>query len=209
MKSKNVMKKILLAVVVFLFAYWLITNAMELHSLMKKYPKEFKQQGDFSFYKFYNTYRTLSYGDIMVKRGYVHHEYCVYMDFKNKSEEVKLLPLIKAEQRKLFEPDSDYYNNVEKLQRFGVLGSNCYKQAKLINFEFKCKEAYATYACESGDYVNEFTYTVNSGEKCSLISYKKSWGIEPKRSVQYTKDFIWGGVSYSKFDSPMCAQTNH
>ena len=68
--------KIFLVVVVAFFGYWFISSAIELHGLMKKYPNEFKQQGDFSFYKFYNTYRTLSYGDIMVKRGYVHHDIC-------------------------------------------------------------------------------------------------------------------------------------
>lgn len=69
-------RKIFLVVVVFFIGHWLISNTIELYGLMKKYPNLFKQQGSFSFYKFYNTYRTLSYGDFMVKRGYVHHDIC-------------------------------------------------------------------------------------------------------------------------------------
>lgn len=73
------MKKrtVLIAAIIIYFGYNLSHDAVELNSLMNKYPNEFKQQGDFSFYRFYNTYRTLSYGDIMVKRGYVHHDICV------------------------------------------------------------------------------------------------------------------------------------
>lgn len=74
-------RKIFLAAIVVLLGHWGITTVIELNGLMKKYPNEFKQQGDFSFYRFYNTYRTLSYGDIMVKRRYIHHDICFTSDY--------------------------------------------------------------------------------------------------------------------------------
>lgn len=170
--------KIFLVVVVAFFGYWFISSAIELHGLMKKYPNEFKQQGDFSFYKFYNTYRTLSYGDIMVKRGHVHHDICFEVGFDSESEKNRLVPLIKESYRLNTQSDlSEYVDNVD---RFITASPSCLKEAKLINFEFNCKETYATYACDVDGYVNEFTYTGNRNEKCNVIRYKKSWGIEPK-----------------------------
>ena len=58
------------------------------------------------------------------------------------------------------------------------------------------------------DYVKEFTYTANGGGKCYFINYKKSWGIEPKRTISDTKRFFIGGFSDSIFDSPECQPTN-
>lgn len=200
-------RKVILATVIILFGYWFLSSAKEIYVLMNKYPKEFKQEGDFSFYRFYNTYRTLSFSEVMIKRGYVHRDYCFYSSFKDREEEVRLLPLVKEEYLKAMKagPDSELANKVDS---FKPAGPNCRKNSKLINFEFKCKEAYATYACESGDYVNEFTYTANAGEKCYLIDYKKSWGVEPKRTIDDTKKFILLGVSDSIFDSPECQPTN-
>lgn len=201
-------RKVFLAVIVITLGYWFVSSAQDLYVLMSKYPKEFKQQGDFSFYRFYNTYRTLSYGDVMVKRGRLHHDYCLPMDFKDSAEKEKLTALIEAdyqEQRKLH---PGWPESLGSIDRFKSTGPNCLKEAKLINFEFKCKEAYATYACESGNYVREFTYTANGGEKCFFIGYKKSWGVEPKRTIDDTKRFFMGGIPNSIFDSPECEPTN-
>lgn len=165
-------RKIFFAAITVLLGYWFAVNVKELYVLMKKYPNEFKQQGDFSFYRFYNTYRTLSYGDIMVKRGYVHHDIC----FK-----------------------STHYIDTK--------GLNCLKEAKLTNFEFNCKEAYATYACEVNSEVTEFTYTGNRNQKCFVGHYNKNFGLRPHPTLRETYNSeAW--YPDSMFDSPECERTN-
>lgn len=164
------MKKriVLLAVVAAYFGHGLYRDAIEVHQLMQKYPNEFKQQGGFSFYKFYNTYRTLSYGDIMVKRGYVHHDICFEETF--------------------FVEDKS---------------PSCLKQAKLTNFELNCNEAYATYACQVGDDVMEFTYTGNRNQKCIFTNYKTYRDLGPHPTLNKTYAFqAW--YPDSIFDSPEC-----
>lgn len=188
------MKKrtIFLFVVVAMFGYWFLGSAKELYTLMSKYPKEFKQQGDFSFYRFYNTYQTLSRTEAMIERGSVNQDYCFYIGFKDDMEKNRLLPVVKEEYLKAMKLDANG-GPVGKIDSFKPAGPNCRKNSQLINFEFKGKDAYATYACESGDYIKEFTYTANDGEKCSLIDYKKSWGIKPKRTTEVAKEFIISG----------------
>lgn len=189
-----------------ILSYWFLSNVKELYVLMNKYPNEFKQQQEFSFYRFYNTYQTLSFSEKMIKRGYRSNYYCEFSDFKNNAEKERLLPLVRVEHLKSLKVNNpDAANHVNQ---FSAIPVNCIAQSKLINFEFKCKEAYATYSCNSGDYVSEFTYTANGGGKCFFIDYKKSWGVEPKRTINDTKRFFIGGISDSVFDSPECEPTN-
>lgn len=184
-----------------LTASWFISNVIELRSLMKKYPKEFTQQGGFSFYRFYNTYQTLSFSEIMVKRGYLSNYYCINGHFADDFEKKRLTPLIKAELYKDARENKEFIR-AKNIERFEPIGPNCLTNARLINFEFKCKEAYATYACGADNYVHEFTYTSNNSGKCVEINYKESWGIEPKRTVDTTKYYML--TSSSIFDSPKC-----
>lgn len=199
--------KIFFVVVIIIFGYWFVSSAKELYFLINKYPSEFAQKGDFSFYRLYNTYQTLSFSEVMIQRGYTSSSYCNFTDFKNNGEKERLLPLVRAEHLKSLKLNSDS-NAANHVNSFSAIPVNCTTESKLINFEFKCKEAYATYACESGDYVKEFTYTANGGGKCYFINYKKSWGIEPKRTISDTKRFFIGGFSDSIFDSPECQPTN-
>lgn len=197
-----------LLVFVILFGYWLFSSAKELYVLMNKYPKEFKQQGTFSFYRFYNTYRTLSFSEVMVQRGYVHHDYCFDVGFEGAIEKARLAPLIEADYQEYRKSRPDWPSSLGNIDSITESGPSCLKNAKLINFEFNCKEAYATYACELNDNITEFTYTANRNEKCSVMSYKKSWGIEPKRTLESTyRTEMW--FPKSIFDSPECEPINH
>ena len=184
-----------------LLGFWGITSAKELYLLMKKYPTAFQQSNEFSFIRFYNTYKTISFSDAMVQSGHTSSYYCTYVDFKDEAEKKRLQPLVKAEYSKLL-PNHNYVDDTNRFMPVGA--SNCTANSKLINFEFKCNEAYATFACESGDYVSEFTYTDNGGGKCGVIDYKKSWGVEPRRTVQYTKSYLLLDASDSIFDSSEC-----
>jgi hypothetical protein len=201
-------RKIFFTIIIIVFGYWFLSNVKELYDLMSKYPKEFKQQRDFSLIRFYNTYKTLSYSEVMIKRGRLHHDYCLPTGFKDANEQKRLSLLIEEDYQEKRGSRPDWPASLGNIERFKATGPNCLKESKLINFEFKCKEAYATYACESDDYVREFTYTANGGEKCFYIGYKKTWGIEPKRTIEDTKRFFIGGVSDSIFDSPECGPTN-
>ena len=118
-----------------------------------------------------------------------------------------MLPLVKQEFLKTLKGPPGP-NGVNDVTTFYGVPVNCISKAKLINFEFKCKEAYATYACDSGDYINEFTYTGNDNRKCFFIDYKKSWGVEPMRTLEPTMRYFIDGPSTSIFDSPACSPTD-
>ncbi len=193
--------KFLLIIGLIVLAFFGGASAKELYLLMKKYPTAFQQSNEFSFIRFYNTYKAMSFSDEMVQSGHTSSYYCTYVDFKDEVEQKKLEPLVRAEYSKLL-PNNNLAHDINRFMPAG--SSNCTANSKLINFEFKCNEAYATFGCESGDYVSEFTYTDNGGGKCGVIDYKKSWGIEPKRTVQYTKDFLLLSARNSIFDSPEC-----
>ena len=195
-------RKILLVVAVIFIGHWLISNTIELYGLIKKYPKEFKQQGDFSYPIFYNTYRTLSFSERMVERGYTSPNLCFQVDFLGDMEKRKLLPSVKEEYLKAMkvDADSELGNNITTFMPTSI---NCIKDAKLINFELKCREAYATYSCQVGDDVNEFSYTGNQNEKCSVIDYKKSWGVKPLRTQKHIHQIIMTGPGAS-YDNLGC-----
>ena len=85
------MKKrtIFIIILASLLGYFASIKFFDIYKLIKKYPNEFSQSNSFSIFLFYNTYRTLSIGDKMVKRGYLNPEYCIksthYIDSKNQS----------------------------------------------------------------------------------------------------------------------------
>lgn len=195
-------RKVFFAVVGILLGYWFLSSAIQLHYLVQKYPMPFQKLDGFSFFRFYNTYQTLSGSDFMIRRGSL-GSVCDYPSFKDTEEKERLLPAIREEHLRVmgFRPDDTYQDHIKW---FAALDVNCTADSKLIAFDFKCKEAYATFSCETGDYRSEFTFSSSELGKCYTIDAKKAWGIEPARTLENTKDLITDAPKFI-FDSPNCS----
>ena len=195
-------RKVFFAVTGVLLGYWFLSSVIQLHYLVQKYPMAFQKLDGYSFFQFYNTYQTLSTSDFLIRRGSL-GSVCDYPGFKDDEEKERLLPIIREENLRVmgFSPDDTYQDHIKK---FASLDVNCVADSKLIAFDFKCKEAYATFSCESGDYRSEFTFSSSDLGKCYAIDSKKSWGIEPTRTIEDTKDMITDAPKFI-FDSPNCS----
>lgn len=173
-------RKVLLILIVILLGVWFIFSVKELHFLMKKYPTAFHQSEGFSFTQFYNTYDTLSFSEVMIKKGRTSSYHCTYSSLTTREKD-KLAPLITYEYYKNTGVDFNK-DEVSKITQFKNLGTNCLSKAKLIAFRIIDDQAYATFSCEKESFIKEFTYTSGNDGTCDVIEYKKEWGIKPKRT---------------------------
>ena len=169
-------KRIFLILVAFIFCFWFVYTAKEIFVLMNKYPEAFKKNTEHSIAKFYSTYKTLSFAKFMIKRGETSSSMCYDLRFEE-AEKEKYYPLVKAELDK-FIPNNNYEPSY-----FENIGANCTHNAKMIGFKFKENYAFATFACENGDLIEEFTYSPINDGLCVRMQYKKDWGIQPLRTL--------------------------
>lgn len=174
--------KVLLILTVILLGIWFISSVKELHFLMQKYPTAFHQSEGFSFTRFYNTYDTLSFSEVMIQKGRTSSYHCSYLRF-DEDEKKKLATILKEDYLK--NPNTGTVNYLDyEITQFRHLGANCLAEAKLIDFKTKDNRAYATFSCERENLVQEFTYSSSNDGICSVVQYKKEWGIEPKRTLE-------------------------
>ena len=139
--------KALLILIVILLGVWFIFSVKELHFLMKKYPTAFHQSEGFSFTQFYNTYDTLSFSEVMIKKGETSSSHCRFLGLEEE-EMARLAPLVSREYYiyTRFKSEATHFKN---------LGARCLVGAKLIDFKLKDNRAYATFSCEQEDLVQE------------------------------------------------------
>ena len=166
--------------------YWVFSDYKEIRYLMKKYPKPFQMvKNDFSIIRFYNTYRTLSFANVMIQNNKTSSHVCDYINF-NKKTDNHLIKLASVEQLNYI-PARKQGNKPYVAAGFYPIGARCTSKAQFIHFEFKNNEAHVTFSCQREDFIEEFSYSSSDGGKCGVIEYKKSWGIKPiERTLGYT-----------------------
>ncbi len=176
-------RKVLLILAVILLGVWFIFNVKELHFLMKKYPTAFHQSEGFSFIRFYNTYQTLSAGQYKIDKNTPISRNCspLNLDLPEDEHFIKLISDASYLARKKFDSNALYREETT----LTYIGAKCTSKAKLVHLQYKGNEAHATFMCEQGDLVEEFTYS-STDVKCAVMQYKKDWGVKPYRTLDYT-----------------------
>jgi hypothetical protein len=171
---------IILGVVVYIFL-----DFRDLPQIMDKYPESLKKGfQDFSLIRFYNTYQTLSVGQYKIDTGRATSRNCSPLNLNLPEDEhfIKLISDASYLARKQHNPNALYREETT----FTYIGAECTSQAKLVHLEYKKNEAHATFSCEQGDLVEEFTYS-STDDKCAVMQYKKSWGVKPMKTLDFTK----------------------
>lgn len=167
---------------------WFVNEIKDLYFLMKKYPKAFEQKEGISLIRFYNTYETLSVGQYKIDSNNPASRNCspLSLDFPRDEYLSKLISNASYEYRKQLNLKASY----RKETSFTYIGANCTSESKLISLKYKGNEAHATFACEMGNLVQEFTYS-STDSKCAVMEYKKEWGIKPiERTLGYTTSLL-------------------
>ena len=163
---------------------YLFLDFQDLPYVMKKYPEPLKKTlQDFSFIRFYNTYQTLSAGQYKIDINSATSRNCNYLSLRTPEDEhlIKLISDANYSLRKKSNPNALY----KEQTTFTSIGAKCTSKAKLVHLQYKGNEAHATFMCEQGDLIEEFTYS-SSDVKCAVMQYKKDWGVKPFRTLDYT-----------------------
>ncbi|AOA57901.1 hypothetical protein [Acinetobacter larvae] len=164
---------------------WFTLYIKDLPRTIRSFPEQFLDLGrDISIrapFRFFNLYETLSTGLSKMDMGRATSRYCKFLSLRLPEEE-QLANLI-SEASSNYKPS--YPSPETKTTAFTKIGTSCTSQAKLIRLEYKGNEAHAMFACEQGDFVQEFTYS-STDSKCGVVEYKKGWGVKPGRTLEYT-----------------------
>lgn len=163
---------------------FLLLEFKELPRVIYNFPEPFiKALQEFSLVKLHNTYITLAAGLYKIDVNSPYSRNCSSVTL-NLPEEEHLSILIS---NIIYERNKAYGAQYSKATNFSMIGADCTSQAKLINFEFKNNIAYATFACETDNLVQEFTFS-NTNSNCEVVEYKKEWGIKPLRTLETAKN---------------------
>lgn len=163
---------------------YLFLDFQDLPYVMKKYPEPLKRTlQDFSFIRFYNTYQTLSAGQYKIDTNSATSRNCSPLSL-NLPKDEHLIKLISDANYAIMKQDFPDLPYMEQTT-FTSIGAKCTSKAKLVHLQYKGNEAHATFMCEQGDLIEEFTYS-STDVKCAVMQYKKDWGIKPFRTLDYT-----------------------
>lgn len=159
----------------------------DIYLILNKYPNAYIQlKQNFSLLRLYNTYETLSAGQYKVEKNSPASRNCspLSLDLPKDDYLIKKISDASYLERKKYNTNAVYRDETT----FTYIGARCTSTSKLISFKYKGNEAHATFSCERGDLVQEFTYS-SSGDKCVVMEYRKGWGIKPvERTLGYTMD---------------------
>lgn len=173
---------IVLVLTVCLFIY-----LKDVYIILNKYPNAYIHlKQNFSLLRLYNTYETLSAGQYKAEKNSPASRNCspLSLDLPKDEHLIKQISDASYLVRRKHNPNAVYRDETT----FTYIGAQCTSKSTLINFKYKDNEAHATFSCERGDLVQEFTYS-STGDKCAVIEYKKEWGIKPvERTLGYTMD---------------------
>lgn len=171
---------------------WAFFYFQDLPLIIKKYPEPFNALKDdilpSTLIRFINTYDTLSAGQYKVDQNSATSRNCKYLRLSLPKDE-RLVKLISDASYKYHNKGSSGSPYI-RTTTFTNIGAKCTSESKLINLKYKGNEAHATFSCENGDLVEEFTYS-STDSKCGVVEYKKEWGIKPiERTLGYTTSLI-------------------